>query len=50
MKTFTSEKFQNLYQGILKASENLVHNHYVLSGTQIWCLWEKQNINTLKSH
>lgn len=49
MKTFVSEKYQNLYQGILKASDNL-HNHYVLSETQIWCLWEEQNINTLKSH
>lgn len=50
MKTFVSEKCQNLYQGILKASDNLLHNHSVVSETQIWCLWEEQNINTLKSH
>lgn len=35
MKTSVSEKSQNLYQGILKASEHLLHNHYVLSETQI---------------
>lgn len=50
VKIFVPEKCQNLYQGILKASDNLVHNHYVLSETQICCLWEEQNINTLKSH
>lgn len=50
MKTFVSEKCQNLYQGILKASDNLLHNHYILSETWIWCLWEEQNINILKSH
>lgn len=35
MKTFVSEKCQNLYHGILKASEHLLHNHHVLSETQI---------------
>lgn len=50
MKTFVSEKWEKLYQGILKASDNLLHNHYVLSESQIWCLWEEQNIYTLKSH
>lgn len=35
MKTFVSEKRQNLYQGILKASDHLLHNHYVPSETQI---------------
>lgn len=34
-ENFVTEKCQNLYQGILKASDRLLHNHYVLSETQI---------------
>lgn len=49
-ENFCIRKMPELYQGILKASDNLLHNHYVLSETWIWCLWEEQNINTLKSH